>query len=86
MKTAVKAAKELLSMARFSGEDMFGRVYTLKTKIVKGKKGTYAVPSLEFKRRCTDEEYAIGRKYFDSLYHRRSDIEVELGEEKTTDE
>lgn len=83
MRTAVKIAKELLSMARFSGEDMFARVYTLKSEIVKGDKGTYAVPIVNFTRRCTDDEYAIAKKFFDMLYRRKKDIEVELEEEKT---
>lgn len=83
MRTAVKAAKELLSMARFSGEDMFARVYTVHTKIEKGEKGTYAVPVIEYKRRCTDDEYAIAKAFFDALYRRKKDIDVELEEEKT---
>lgn len=83
MRTAIKVAKELLSMARFSGEDMFARVYTLKSEIVKGDKGTYAVPVIDFKRRCEDDEYAIAKKFFDLLYRRKKDIEVELEEEKT---
>lgn len=83
MRTATKVAKELLSMARFSGEDMFARVYTLKSEIVKGDKGTYAVPVIDFKRRCEDDEYAIAKKFFDMLYRRKKDIAVELEEEKT---
>jgi hypothetical protein len=72
-------------MARFSGEDMFARVYTLKSEIVKGDKGTYAVPIIDFKRRCEDEEYMIAKKFFDMLYRRKKDIDVELKEnpEKT---
>lgn len=83
MRTAVKAAKTFLSMARYSGEDMFARVYKISTKIEKGKKGTYAVPVIEFDRRCTDEEYAFAKQIFDRLYRRKADIEVELEEEKT---
>ena len=83
MRTAVKVAKELLSMARFSGEDMFARVYTLKSEIVKGDKGTYAVPIINFSRRCEDDEYAVAKKFFDMLYRRKKDIDVELEEEKT---
>lgn len=81
MKTGVKSAKELISMARFSGEDMFARVYTIKSEIVKNEKGTYAVPIIDFKRRCTDEEYMVAKKFFDMLYRRKKDISVELEEE-----
>jgi len=84
MKTAVKPAKELLSMARFSGEDMFARVYSIKSKTEKNEKGTYCVPVIEFKRRCTDEEYVIAKRFFDSLYRRKEDISVDLEEENTT--
>jgi len=83
MKTAIDAAKNLISMARYSGEDMFARVYTLKTKMETGDKGTYAVPTIEFSRRCTDEEYAVARKCFDSWYRRKKDISVDLEEENT---
>jgi len=85
MRTAVKTAKELLSMARFSGEDMFARVYTLRSEITKGEKGTYAVPIIDFKRRCEDEEYAVAKKFFDMLYRRKEDIEVELEEKPETE-
>lgn len=83
MRTAVKPAKEFLSMARYSGEDMFARVYTIKSEIVKGTKGTYALPVIEFSRRCTDEEYTIAKHIFDKLYRRKKDIDVELQEETT---
>lgn len=82
MRTATKVAKEFLSMARFSGEDMFARVYTLKSEIVKGDKGTYALPVVNFNRRCTDEEYEIAKKFFDMLYNRKKDIDVALDEKQ----
>ena len=82
MKTAAKVAKTFLSMARYSGEDMFARVYKVSSKIEKGTKGTYAVPVIEFARRCTDQEYALGKKFFDAMYKRKTDIEVALEEDK----
>ena len=82
MKTAAKVAKTFLSMARYTGEDMFARVYKVSSKIEKGTKGTYAVPTIEFVRRCTDQEYALGRKFFTTMYKRKSDIEVSLEEER----
>ena len=83
MKTAVKVAKTFLSMARYSGEDMFSRVYKVSSKIEKGTKGTYAVPTISIVRRCTDEEYLLAKQMFDSLYRRKADIDVELTEEKS---
>jgi len=78
MKTAVKTAKEFISMARFSNEDMFARVYKISSKVEQNDKGTYAVPVIEFVRRATDEEYAASKKLFDSWYRRKKDIAVDL--------
>jgi hypothetical protein len=85
MKTAIKPAKAFLSMARYSGEDMFARVYSIRSEIVKGPKGTYALPVIEFSRRCTDEEYAAAKATFDKIYRRKKDIDVELEEEAAAD-
>ncbi len=85
MKTAAPVAKTFLSMARYSGEDMFARVYKVSSTIVKGKKGTYALPVIEFMRRCTDEEYTLGKKFFGELYKRKADIDIELEEEKVSE-
>ena len=81
MKTAVKPAKEFISAARYSGEDMFARVYKLSAKIETGDKGTYAVPVIEFVRRATDEEYLSAKHVFDQWYRRKKDIAVDLEEE-----
>ena len=86
MRTAVKVAKIFLSMARYSGEDMFARVYKISSTIEKGTKGTYALPVIEFVRRCSDEEYAFAKKFFDALYRRKADIEVELEDSKEAGE
>jgi hypothetical protein len=80
MKTALKSARTFLSMARYSGEDMFARVYTIKGKQEKNDKGAFYIPIITFKRRCTDEEYAAAKSAFDSLYRRKDDIDVELNE------
>jgi len=85
MKTAAKMAKEFISMARFSGEDMFARVYKLSTKLETGEKGTYIVPIIEFVRRATDEEYNVAKSMFDTWYRRKKDISVDLEAENTTE-
>lgn len=85
MRTATKTAKDFISMSRFSGEDMRARVYTLKTVIEKNDKGTFAVPKITFKRRCTDEEYAVASKWFGELYKKKSNISVDLNEEPLAD-
>ena len=85
MKTATKVAKVFLSMARYSGEDMFARVYKISSKIEKGTKGTYALPVIEFVRRASDEEYKTAKNFFDGLYRRKDSIEVELEDDKVTE-
>ncbi len=82
MRTATKTAKTFLSMARYSGEDMFARVYKVSSSIEKGPKGTFALPVIEFVRRCTDQEYADAKAIFDKLYRLKSSIDVELTENK----
>jgi hypothetical protein len=82
MKTASKVAKVFLSMARYSGEDMFARVYKLSSKMEKSPKGTFALPVIEFARRCTDAEYANAKVIFDKLYRLKSSIDIELSEDK----
>lgn len=83
MKTAAKVAQTFLSMARYSGEDMFARVYKVSAKIEHKNNKPYAVPVIEFVRRCTDEEYVIAKEYFETLYKRKADIDVELEDGKT---
>lgn len=83
MKTAYKEGLRFAGMARYTNEDFFARVYKISTRIEKGAKGTYALPVIEFVRRATDEEYVIAKKWFDGLYRRKVDIDVELEEEKT---
>ena len=82
MKTGAAAARNLLSMARFANEDIFARVYTLRAEIEKNEKGTYSIPIVEFKRRCDETEYMLGRKYFTELYKRKHDIAVDLEQEE----
>lgn len=85
MKTSAKTGKDLISMARLSGEDMFARVYSIKTKIEKNDNGTYAVPVIEYVRRCTDEEYTCTQRMFNDWYKQKQNISVDLEEEHTAE-
>jgi hypothetical protein len=78
MRTGVPTAKDFLSTIAYSQEDAFARVYKLRTKIEDGDKGKYAVPIVDFVRRCSDEEYTFAQKKFQELYSQRSDISVDL--------
>lgn len=81
MKTATSCAKKFISAVTFSGEDMFARVYRLKTHREENDKGKFAVPDIEFVRRCTDEEYAYATSAYKEYYHKRRDIAVDLESE-----
>ena len=85
MRTAAKAAREFISMARTANEDFFARVYKITTHIEKGEKGTYAVPSIELVGRCSDEQYEAALVQYKSIYKRKEDIAVDIEEEPLAD-
>jgi hypothetical protein len=85
MRSAAKAARDFISMARTANEDFFARIYKIRTKIEKGEKGTYAVPTIELVGRCSDDQYKIALAQYRSVYKRKEDLAVDLGEEPLAD-
>ena len=77
MRTSAKAGKTLISLAAMSGEDMFARKYKLTTSVEKNDKGTYAIAHVELVGRCSDEEYAVGKKWYQSLRGRKIDVDMD---------
>lgn len=61
-KTSAKCGKQLLSLAKFAGCDMFGRSYKLGTKMIAGEKGTYYIFTVAPDQASTPEQYAAGEK------------------------
>ena len=79
MRTSIKAAKQLNSMLLFTGEDLFSSKIKLTTEKIPGEKGIYFGPMFEMAGKASDEEYAIAKKWFDTL--RKKSIDVDLQEE-----
>lgn len=86
MKTAVPTAKDFLGQARLANEDIFSRVYKLSSTKETNDKGTFAVPVVEFSRKCTDEEYEYAKRISTELYEIRRKIDVDLTEEPVATE
>ena len=80
LRTGMKAGKTLASLILRGGEDIFARKYKLTTSIEKNDKGTFAIPHVELAGRCTDEEYAIAKKWYQTL--RLKPIDVDMKEEQ----
>jgi len=85
MRTAAKAAREFISMARTANEDFFARIYKVTTRVEKGDKGTYAVPSIELVGRASDEQYETALAQYKMIYKRKEDISVDIEEEPLAD-
>lgn len=57
-KTSYKAGKQLLSLAKFTPGDLFGRAYTLSSKKEQNEQGTYYVLQVFPAGKASDAEYA----------------------------
>lgn len=79
MRTAVKGARILNSILRFTGEDFFSSRCRMTTQLQRGDKGDYYTPIFELIGKASDEEYALAKKFYMSLQGKI--IEVELEEE-----
>ncbi len=78
LKTSADVGRDFLSTITYTGEDPFARVYRLTSTIEDNDKGRFAVPRVNFLRRCTDEEYEIAQRKFRDLFKKRKDIAAEL--------
>lgn len=81
--TSYKTGKQLLSLARFGGGDMFSRKYKLTTKKTQNDKGTFYVLDVKLSKNVSDEELA----FCENLYHtfRGKDIQIHNEEEQDID-
>lgn len=77
MRTSAGAAKNLISMARFTGSDIFDRKYRLGTSIESNDKGTYSVATIELLGKCSDEEYASAKKWYGLLRGKKIDVDMD---------
>lgn len=81
-KTSFKAGKLLLSLAQFSGGDMFSQKYALKTK-QEEKNGTkYFVFEVQKLSKANKEEFAIAENWYENFRGK----EIKTHEENITEE
>ena len=75
-KTSYKAGRNLLSLAKFSGGDMFARKYELKSTMETNAMGTFAVLKVMPIGASSPEEFAICEKLWKDFSGRVRDIQV----------
>ncbi len=83
-KTSYKAGKQLFSMAKMLGGDMFSRKYKLTTLKEKNDIGTYYVLKVGVLGHVTEEEYAACSELWNNFSFKSGDIKVHMDEEQTT--
>lgn len=69
-KTSIKAGKRLLSLARFSGKDIFAQKYRLSVKKEQNDKGTYFVLGVDLagKMDADDMDYKTAASYWEAFH------------------
>lgn len=66
-KTSYRAGKKLLSIAQFSGQDMFSKRYRLGTKREESDGNIYYVLTVDMDGNATEQEYATAKKWYQDL-------------------
>ena len=82
-KTSYKTGKQLLSLAKFNGGDMFSRKYKLVSHMETNDIGTYAVFKIHPIGMATPEEYKKGESLWDDFSNKAKDIKVHEESENT---
>lgn len=67
MRTSYKAGKQLASMMRLSGEDIFARGYVLSSKTEANKKGDFESLTVKQSSKLNQEELAVAEHWFEVL-------------------
>jgi hypothetical protein len=85
--TSYKAGKNLLSLAKFSGGDMFGRKYKLAAKQEKNDIGTYFVLKTDPAGKTGEEDYKVAETFWREFRSKAKDIQVheEVDPDKETE-
>lgn len=79
-KTSYKTGKNLLSLAKFVGGDMFSRQYKLSTKLVNGKEGEYFVLEVAAAGMVSNEMYHAAEGMWNDYAARRDSVKADDGE------
>jgi len=75
-KTSYKAGKQLLSLARFCGGDMWGRAYQLDASMVTNDQGTFYVFGIKALEVSTPEEQKISEAWWKSFSDKAAELKV----------
>lgn len=83
--TSYKAGKQLYSIAKFAGVDMFARKYSLGQKKEAKGNDKYFVLTVNPAGVCTQDQYDLGLKLFKDFGSKKSEIQVhdEADEQRT---
>lgn len=82
-KTSYKAGRQLLSLAKFCGGDMFSRKYKLASQMESNDIGTYAVLKVTPAGSTAPEEYSLCERLWNDFSEKAKEIQVH---EDITDE
>ena len=75
-KSSYKTGKQLLSLARFSGQDMFARKYTLGSKKVDNPKGSFCIFTVNPAGFVTEADYIIANQLWETYSSKAADLKV----------
>lgn len=81
--TSFKAGKQLISLAKFSGGDMFSRKYKLNSKQSKNALGTFFVLNVEPGEAVSGDDYKHAESLWEEFHQK--DIQVHEESEETTE-
>lgn len=85
-KTSYRTGKQLLSLGKFCGGDMFSRKYKLSSQMETNDIGTYAVLKLVPAGDASQEEFAVCEKLWDEFSAKAKDIQVHVEEESSEED
>lgn len=83
-KTSLKAGRRLLSLAQFSGRDMFATKYKITSKQETGDAGSYFVLNVEQVGLASEVEYNIGDQLWQQYSNKPIQVHDEAPEEPVT--
>ena len=85
-KTSYKAGKQLLSLAKFCGGDMFSRRYRLTSQMESNEIATYAILKIAPLGEVAPDKYKFCEKLWKDFSPRMKDIQVHEEEKEAEDE
>lgn len=77
-KTSYRTGKQLLSLGKFCGGDMFSRKYRLSSQMETNDVGTYAVLKIAPAGDASTEEFAISERLWNDFAAKAKDIQVHV--------